>query len=269
MPQYPDLVQNYDEYAQIKTKYEKSGKVELSSIAFIYPTTLLPLITLILDNPSCYVEPARAAPREYVSTILHPQSQRLGKPHVALASLTQDEDESEKALQAIYDICDSPDHHGSTKSVFAYTVAELVANIREHSKYSRALVLGQMYDHKRFLDLSFFDNGVTIPGSFGTDADGSPGQLIRMALNGKSIKGRSRGFGLRTTFKMFTDGLGADFFVASDGGAVYGGSEVEAYGGEDGMLEYELRGPAKIDGTMITVRVPLNPPPIDIYKYVE
>lgn len=269
MPQYPDLVQNYVEYAQIKAEYAKSGKVDLRRIVFIYPTTLLPLIPLILNNPSCYVEPARTAPREYVSTLLHPPPQGLGKSHVALAPLPQNRAESEKVLEAVYAMCDRPNHDSSAKSVFAYAISELVANIYDHSKYSRALVLAQAYDHKRFLDLSFFDNGVTIPGSFGTDAPGSPGELIRMALNGKSIKGTSRGFGLRTAFKLFTDGCGADFFVASDGGAVYGGSEVEAYGETNRPLQYKLHRSSKIDGTLITVRIPFDLPPVNIYKYVE
>lgn len=129
-----------------------------------------------------------------------------------------------------------PDHHSSAKSVFAYAVNELVANIYEHSEFSRALALGQRYDHKRFLDLSFFNNGVTIPRSLGAKISGSASELIRMAINGKSIKDESRSFGLRTTFKMFTDGIGADFFVASGGGVAYGGNEVEAYGGKDCVL---------------------------------
>ena len=68
---------------------------------------------------------------------------------------------------------------------------------------------------------------------------------------------------------MFTDGIGAEFFVASGGGAVYGGDEVKAYGGKECALQYDLQGVAKIDGALITMRVPLEPPSVDIYKYVE
>lgn len=89
MPQYLDLVQNYVEYVQIKAKYIKSGKVDLKNIQFIYPTTLLPLSTLILNEPSCYNKPTRLAPRGYISTIIRPLSQKLGKSYV-VASLTQD-----------------------------------------------------------------------------------------------------------------------------------------------------------------------------------
>ena len=57
--------------------------------------------------------------------------------------------------------------------------------------------------------------------------------------------------------------------MASDGGAVYGGSEVEAYGGTNRPLQYKLHRSSKIDGTLITVRVPFDLPPVNIYKYVE
>lgn len=201
--------------------------------------------------------------------MLRPSSQAPGKSYVALAFLTRDKSKSAAALQAIYDMSDRPDHHGSTKSAFAYALDELVYNIYEHSEFSRALILGQRYDHKGFLDLSFFDDGVTIPGSLSTRVSGSPSKLIRMALNGTSIKRRSRGFGMRTTFRLPTEGLESDFFVASGGGAVYGGNEVKAYGGKECALQYKLQGAAKIDGTLITVRVPLDPPRADVYKYLE
>ena len=269
MPQYPDLVQNYVEYVQVKAAHAESGKVDLKNVRFIYPTTLLPLSMLILEDPSGYTKPDHAVPRGHISAVLHPSSQRQGKSHIALAPLTHDKAKSYTALQAIYDMSDRPDHHNSTRSAFAYAMAEIVSNIYEHSEFSRALVLGQRYDHKGFLDLSFIDDGVTIPGSLMAKVSGSPSDLIRTALNGKSIKDESRGFGLRTTFKMFTDGIGADFFVASGGGAVYGGKEVKSYGGKDCALQYDLQGVAKIDGTLITMRIPLEPPAIDIYRYVE
>ena len=268
MAQYPDLVQNYAEYARIKAAYMSSGTVDLADVRFIYPTTLLPLSDLITRNPSSYIEPTRNAPREYVSIVLHPSSRGTGKSYLSLTTLPRDEGKSLAVLSDIYSMFNSIGSRHGGESAFAYGVSELVGNIYEHSKFTRALVLGQRYDHKGFADLSFYDNGVTIPGSL-TKTVGCPGELVCAALDGTSAKGESRGFGLRTTFNLFTKGLASDFFVASGAGAAYGGREASAYGGKDGVLQYNLPGLAEVRGTLITVRVPLDLPAVNIYDYVE
>lgn len=267
--QYPDLVQNYAEYAQIKAAYLKNGTIDLANVRFIYPTTLLPLSGMITDNPSCYIEPIRAAPKGYITTILHPPPQRSGKSYVSLAALPRDRKEAIAVLSDIFSMCnDIANRHGA-ESAFAYAVHELVANIYEHSNFNQALVLGQRYDHKGFVDLSFYDDGVTIPGSLKSKVSDNATDLVCAALNGKSAKDELRGFGLRTTFNLFTSGLGSDFFVASGAGAAYGGREALAYGGNNGVLAYELPEPARINGTLITVRVPLDLPAVNIYDYIE
>ncbi len=269
MAQYPDLVQNYAEYARINASYLETGKVDLADVRFIYPTTLLPLSGLIADNPSCYVGPIRSAPRGYISTILRPSSRGPGKSYVSLAELPHDKEGSSAVLSDIFSMCGDMGSQPGDISALEYAVYELVDNIYEHSKFTRALVLGQRYGYKGFADLSFYDDGVTIPGSLKGKAEGSPTDLVCDALGGKSAKDESRGFGLRTTFELFTNGLGSDFFVASGAGAAYGGKEASAYGGKDGVLAYELPGAARIDGTLITVRIPLVLPAVDIYDYVE
>lgn len=134
--------------------------------------------------------------------------------------------------------------------------------------FTRALVLGRRYDHKGFADLSFYDNGVTIPGS-PTKTVGRPSELVCAALDGTSAKGESRGSGLRTTFNLFTKGLGSDFFVASGAGSACGGREASACGGKDGVLQYDLPGLAEVRGAPITVRVPLDLPAVGICDYIE
>lgn len=243
--------------------------VDLADVRVIYPTTLLPLSGLIIDNPSCYIEPTRSASKEYISTILRPSSGGPGKPYVSLASLPSNGEEPFQVLGEIFSMCSNIANSYGSESAFAYAVCELVANIYDHSEFARALVLGQRYDHKGFMDLSFFDDGVTISRSLKSKVGGNPAEIVCAALGGVSAKGDTRGFGLRTTFNLFTNGLGSDFFIASGAGAAYGGKEVETYGGIDGVLPYELPGAAKIDGTLITVRIPFNLPSVDIYDYID
>ena len=269
MAQYPDLVQNYAEYARINASYLETGSVDLADVRFIYPTTLLPLSGLITSSPSCYVEPTQSAPRGYISTILCPSPRGQGKSHVSLAELPHDKEESSAVLSDIFSMCKSMGKQDGSRSALVYAVSELVDNIYEHSQFTRALVIGQRYDYKGFADISFYDDGMTIPGSLKAKVDGSPTKRVCAALGGESAKDVSRGFGLRTTFDLFTSGLDSDFFVASGAGAAYGGKEASAYGGKEGVLAYKLPGPAKIDGTLITVRVPLEPPAVNIYDYIE
>lgn len=254
----PDLVREYAEYCELKKTYVTSGKVDMSSVDFVYPTTLLPLCGLIADNPESYVEPAADAPRRHIAAVRGPSGQVL--PGVSLANIPRESSEINDPLQAIYDM-EAKMQHGSIQSAFAYAVNELVSNIYEHSRFKRAMVLGQRYDAKGFMDISFFDDGITIPSTLRRKGLSGRSGMIRRALNGASVKG-GRGYGLRTTSELITRGLRSSFFIASGEEAVYG------IGG-GGILPYRLREEAVMQGTLITVRMPLDLPPVNIYRYLE
>ena len=141
-------------------------------------------------------------------------------------------------------------------------VSELVDNIYQHSQFTRALIMGQRYDRKDFIDLSFYDNGITIPQTFkekGFNHEAS--YAIREALNGVSTKDEDRGFGLRTSLNLFTKGLNAKFFIVSGNGAVHIDSDADNL--------YRLTDTGGLSGTLITVRIPKGTPTINIYDYVE
>jgi hypothetical protein len=106
-----------------------------------------------------------------------------------------------------------------------YILSELGgANIEEHSNYTLATIMAQMYPKKEFIDIGIYDNGITIPGKFEQskipfDQDG---QAIYMALYGKSTKEPEggRGFGLPTSRNLVLNGLKGSFYVFSRTGAV-------------------------------------------------
>ena len=135
---------------------------------------------------------------------------------------------------------------------FACAASGLAANMCGRSEPTRALVLGQRHEHKGFMDLLFFDDGVTIPVSLEPKVGGNPAEVACAALGGASAEGNARGFGPGTTLNPPANGLGSDFFIAPGAGAACGGKEAATHGGTDGVLPHELPGAAKIDGTPIT-----------------
>lgn len=142
-------------------------------------------------------------------------------------------------------------------------MSELIDNIYQHSYFTRALIMGQRYDHKGFIVLTFYDDGsITIPQTFKENGfNHEASYAIREALNGVSTKNNDRGFGLRTSLNLFTKGLNSDFFVVSGNGAVH-----SAKTGDNLYRLTESRG---LNGTLISVRIPKDMPKIDIYDYVE
>ena len=261
MSSYPDLVSEYVDYAYCRIMFKQTGKLDLSSVDFIYPTTLLPLSEIILNNRDKYIRPKLYSVANYVDTIINSTSSNKRHSYVSIVELPQNCEEAEETLKKIFAMQTDPNSFGG-ESAFKYVVSELVDNIYQHSSFSRALIMGQRYDSKGFIDISFYDNGITIPQSFKNSGFNYEASLaIREALNGTSTKDDDRGFGLRTSLKLFTKGLNSEFLIVSGNGAVYCDS--------GGDYLYKLANLAKLDGTLISARIPTNAPAINIYDYVE
>ncbi|MGH9923606.1 MAG: ATP-binding protein, partial [Nitrososphaerales archaeon] len=145
-------------------------------------------------------------------------------------------------------------------------VGELVDNIYQHSEFTMALVMAQKYPKKGFVELGFFDNGITIPGSFlkqGLIYDEEEAhKAIADALKGLSSKGgKERGHGLRSSVRIFLEGLGGEVLIISGAGAVYMSKQ--------GSSCYVLGGYHKLGGTLISIRIQDLAKQINIYNYVE
>lgn len=258
---YPALVSEYVEYVGYKLNFEKTDRLDLSDVTFIFPTTLLPLSELIINNGEKYTPPTDYPVSNYISTIIKSTSSNLQKTYTPIVTLPNNIDDVDTNLKKIFEIQRNPSDFGGV-SAFKYVVSELVDNIYQHSRFTRALIMGQRYDTKGFIDLSFYDNGITIPQTFkekGYNYEAS--SAIREALNGVSTKDENRGFGLRTSLNLFTKGLKAEFFIVSGNGAVHCDSK--------GDNLYRLTEDAGLHGTLISVRIPKDTPEVNIYDYVE
>lgn len=266
-PAHPELFRNYLEFCNYRNGYQTSGKIDLSNATFFYPATLLPLLNLIIEtHGSCLIEPSDPDVSNYLLTIIKSDLEGSHKKsYIPLVQLPKEPIQCDAVLQRIYELRNSEGFFRESKDAFTYVVSELVDNIYEHSGFKRAMVLAQKYTSKGFIELGFFDNGITIPGSFNKHGmrynEDEHYKAIHDALKGLSTKEEGgRGYGLRTSVKIFLEGQG-QVLIVSGSGAVYIDSQ-NKYG-------YILSEPFKLKGTLISLRVPEYSNISDIYGYIE
>ncbi|MBM4241710.1 MAG: ATP-binding protein [Euryarchaeota archaeon] len=243
----PELVNNFSKFCEIRANHNGSEYLDLTHHKFFYPTTLLPTLGFIIENSL----KVRVNPNVhgYVSIILNP-SKRRKKSYVPFRELTPDDKSArDQILQEILKLTD--ESYGGIEAL-DYLVYELTNNIYEHSEFERAFIMAQKYPKKNFIEICFFDNGISIPGNFlrheihyENDAD-----AIDKAVNGISTKDefRHRGWGINTIVNIFTKGANGEIFIASRNGAIYISSN-------DPLL-YKLGDKYRIDGTLISLRIP-------------
>ena len=142
-----------------------------------------------------------------------------------------------------------------------------VDNIYEHAEASRAYVMAQCYPKKRLIEVSFMDDGMTIPRSLETGtgtkypAEGGHTAILD-ALQGKSAKaGGERGFGLRSSVRI-ANALGGEVLIVSGRGAVVAGPRGH-------RSVYSLTPPYGLDGTLVSIRLPESSKKINLYELVE
>lgn len=264
-PEYPALFSNYLEFCKYRNEFLRTNVINLTDVSFFYPTTLLPLLNLIIENRiTNIIEPQDYKVWNYLLTMLGKDLDSSEyKSYIPLVKLPVEPNESGAVLQRIYRLIRSDVFGG--EEAFKYVVGELVDNIYQHSSFTKAMVMAQRYDSSGYTDLSFFDNGITIAGSFtkhGLDyAEDESHKAISDAIKGLSSKGGTeRGYGLESSVRIFLEGLEGQVLVVSGAGAVYI-SNKEKYA-------YKLTELYKLKGTLISLRVQNYSKQINIYNYV-
>lgn len=257
------LTNQYVNYCDCLSNFRDTGKIDLSSYDFFFPTTLLPICNLIMENTSVtYTPPSNVLVDRYIDTMINPSPDGGTGTYVPIVQLIGDSGIGVRDMNKVYQIQKNDPTIFGNESVFNYVVGELIDNIHEHSKCTRAMIMGQKYETKRFIDLCFFDNGITIPKTFENEGYGfKPYEAIAEAINGVSTIHEDRGYGLRTSTKICVQGLKGIIQVVSDSGAVYYSENHTKY--------FQLSDKLKLDGTLITLRIPYPAPSIDLYQYVE
>ncbi len=232
----------------------------MSTQSWLYPTTLLPILSFITKNSlRATVHPDVHG---YVSTILNPSSYTNEKSYVPFGKLPFNKRERNRVLDRVIGLVDT--NYGGLRAL-EYLLFELTDNIYQHSEFDNAYLMAQRYPQKNFIEICFLDDGLTIPGNFSkfrlefeNDSD-----AVLQAVNGISTKDElnHRGWGLNTIVDMFTDAEG-EIFIASRNGAIF----INSNNKSDPLL-YSLGHTYRMDGTLVSIRIPKGYVDIDPYIY--
>jgi len=261
------LVDSYLLFCQYREECNKNSVMDLAKCDWLYPTSLLPLIAFMKEKKDSitYNPPLLQEVNNYIKLIMgeidpvYKLSSYL--PIVSLPSSIQEQD---NVLKKIYDCHNNGKYFGG-ENAFKYMIGELVGNIYEHSKFNNAFVMAQHYGKRSenpFAEISFFDDGITIPGSYAkVGMVFEDDEALIRAINGLSTRGKERGFGLGTNVRLVTEGFKGQILVVSRNAAILIGKGVQNL--------YKLSEPHILQGTLISVRIPISEKEVQLYDYIN
>jgi hypothetical protein len=241
-----------------------NGIINLYSLDWIFPTTLLPLGVYIKQKVTevQYIPPANSNVSNYVDLILQGSEYRYGNTtsYLPMVTLPSSDKEIKFILEPLFKILNYGSEMGGTNAM-KYLFGELTDNIYQHSKFENGVVMAQRYDKKGFTDICFFDDGITIHGSFRNNGMvfKNDVEAIAAAINGLSTKSQERGFGLQSNVRLCTEGYHGCVMVISGQGVLH----ID----ESDRKGYILPQNDRLDGTLISIRVPLQKREVNIYEY--
>jgi len=259
----PELLQEYIKFCKIREKAERTNIIDLSSCSWFYPTSLLPLADFLRDNKSSmeYISPLSSV-QSYISTVTK-KSYSKGATYVPIINLPQDKNQANEIIDILQNLHNNGKDYGG-RDAFTYLVAELIDNVYQHSEFSNACVMAQRYERKGFVEITIFDNGISIPISFENARHRFSYDCYAIvdALNGKSTKNDvERGYGLRSLVSLYVKGIGGELLLVSRNGAVYKKKSEEKC--------YNIEGTYRLAGTLVSIRIRYPAPVVDIYSYIE
>ncbi|MHA2432835.1 MAG: hypothetical protein ACXADO_06380 [Candidatus Thorarchaeota archaeon] len=258
---------DYSVFCSYRSRFQTNAVLDLSDVTFLRPTTVLPLAALIKKERPKIRYPRDFAVRAYLETVT--DSSRFekngwnSKSYLPCVPLPNQQDKAESILQWIYRKHDDGKECGG-ENAFKFLIGELVDNIYEHSEFSSSWVIAQAYKNAGYMDICFFDDGVTINGCFkkhGIECAEDYEAIIK-AISGVSTKGQERGYGLSSNMKIFTEGVHGQILIVSGSGG-YQNSLKEPH------QSYPFGKPYELSGTMISVRIPYPAPVVNIFEYLE
>ena len=258
---YPILLQEYLKFCEIRQKFKKFNLIDLSPYGWFYPTCLLPLGKLLKKkiNSTKYIPPIYNV-EHYISIIMGTTRSREST-YVPIMYLPEDERDARDIISKLQILYGNGKDYGGINA-FNFLIDELIDNIYTHSDFSVASVMAQRYEKKGFVEISIFDDGISIPGCFekhGIILDDCT--AVIKAVNGLSTKSKTRGFGLNSTTNIYVNGLSGELLLVSRNGALYKNQKEEKL--------FNLTSGYDLSGTLISIRVPYPVPEVDIHAYIS
>lgn len=251
------LLNNYNEYEQI-IKDPNLDVLDLSKVNFITPTLLLPSLHFARENSmKIHVNNLTS---DYVKRVLG----IINGFSTTIPFRNLPKERADKNNDLIMEILNLLDKNYGGSRTLKHLLTEMINNVIDHSKADKAYTYAQKYPFAGAIDISFFDNGISIPKSF-EEADlkfKDDCDAISKAINGISSKEKidddPRGYGLNTTVQLTIKGNNGSILIASRGGLCH----IDANGKKLKRLEKEM------DGTLISIRIHKHEVQ-NFYKYME
>lgn len=266
MPDIPDLLKNYLKFSEYFSSTRTKGKLNLSAEKHFYPTTLLPLVNFILQDKTITYAPPRNAKLAKQIALMAGENQLVfsAEENSKAIRLTKNKETAELASH-IYQLRSNECECGG-ENTFKLLIGELLDNIYQHSEFTTAFIMGEKDLEKSFIELCFFDNGISIPGSYSKQGlKFSHPEAIVEATRGLSTKGEERGRGLPYSVSVVTEGLNGEIMIASGKGAFYKSLNQSPRGA---CLTYEFATDFTLKGTLVSIRIPFSSKIIDYERFV-
>ena len=143
------------------------------------------------------------------------------------------------------------------KNTFYYFFAEMLSNIKDHSKFNNAYILAKKQEDN-IIDLSFLDDGITLP--FTLQQHKEDNLTIYDATKGlSSKKEEGRGFGLPSTIKIISSMIQGELIIASRNAIYYKTYQNELSDNLNSSL---------VNGTLVSMRFDCTKLPNYIFNHL-
>ncbi len=262
----PELLQSLLKFSDYTSKLSASENLDICAEPTIYPTTLLPLLNFIEEKKKevkCTHAKSTTA-QEAIARFQREEKLELPNENCYAVKLNPNK-EPTTTLNTLYKLRNDQCECGG-ENAFKLLIGELVDNIYQHSQFTNALIMGQRYREKQFAEITFFDNGITIPGSYKKQGlTFTDNEAVYEATRGLSTKGEDRGRGLPYTIGVVIQGLDGELLIASGKAAIYQYLNVHPIGS---TLSFEFVKEPPFKGTLISIRIPFSTKTIDYTKFV-
>jgi hypothetical protein len=190
-------------------------------------------------------------------------------PIVAIPTSRLEDDLKDNIQSIIEDVLiEQIGNINNVASGLRYIIGECVDNITQHAKSDFGYISAVTNKVKRFIDICIADRGITLLGSYkeNNDADiHTDMEALKAANRGISTKNlpdaENRGFGIVTSKKMLTDGLGGMFIMISGSAMLMKTEHLNEY--------VEIPEGLYCKGTVVICRIYFDNKDFNYIKYVE
>ena len=265
----PELWYEYLDYSRMRDAAVRSGSFEFAQIADMPSAAMLPLCMFIRRSGIAWTAPGNERLAALVSGLVSGGAEAVSgvNTNTDLIRLPDNRTHQLDMKEILHAIQTRADLFGG-ENAFTYVVGELADNWNQHSQSRNSYILARGLPDLRCSELSIIDDGITIGGSFrkaGMEVENDM-LAVKRAVGGLSSKSREeRGYGLYSTLRILTEGLHGTVLVVSGGGAL---ERIWTSPGKILQKTYHLGGSiCGFEGTLVSARMPMPAPKLDIYDY--